>query len=335
MALADGRPVLSTVSRKNFLDPRGTNISFRSDMPQALDRLIGGVLAEDWAAVGMYTQGSGSQVLDSWICISLTKSHTSRRCPRAVRQHWLPQQIGAVIFAQLYSRLGTDMALSNKMRLWVDGQSNAVNVPDDQQVRFYHPDSGYTYVARSYGTETIDGKDVDRGIASRMVQHANALLARGLRSASRHQRRHHRRRLRYSAADGRWRRTARSRQLGAPRRAEPLRWVCSTHHGRLQQSWGKDLSSSCSQVHLVWPRQPSPLRRRLLSFCSKLHDNVLDNDISALAVLHGRLPHHGSTRHLVGGCDSDGCSDDSDCSASESCVAPDREIVCEVPAVRH
>jgi hypothetical protein len=31
-------------------------------------------------------------------------------------------------------------------------------------------------VARSYGKDTIDGKAVDRGIASRMVQHANALV---------------------------------------------------------------------------------------------------------------------------------------------------------------
>ena len=47
---------------------------------------------------------------------------------------------------------------------------DTINVPDSQQVRFTDPASGYTYVARKYGAEDIDGKQVDRGIAARMLQ---------------------------------------------------------------------------------------------------------------------------------------------------------------------
>jgi hypothetical protein len=52
----------------------------------------------------------------------------------------------------------------------------AINIPAAQQVRFYDPSTGYTYIARRYGSEVIDGKSVDVGIASRMIQHANALV---------------------------------------------------------------------------------------------------------------------------------------------------------------
>jgi hypothetical protein len=87
------------------------------------------------------------------------------------------QQLGVLIFGHVYSRMNGDMALSNKLRVWIDGQQGEVEVPDDQQVRFYDPSSGYTYVARLYGDDIIDNKVVERGIASRMIQHANALMA--------------------------------------------------------------------------------------------------------------------------------------------------------------
>ena len=69
------------------------------------------------------------------------------------------------------------MNLMNKMRIWIDGQVGGITIADAQQTRFTDPLSGYTYVARKYGTETIDGKSVEKGIASRMIAHANAILA--------------------------------------------------------------------------------------------------------------------------------------------------------------
>lgn len=87
------------------------------------------------------------------------------------------QQLGMLIFAHIYSRMNTDMTLSNKLRLWVKGQQGEVEIPEVQKQHFYDPQSGYTYVARRYGPETIDGKVVDRGIAARMLEHASALLA--------------------------------------------------------------------------------------------------------------------------------------------------------------
>jgi hypothetical protein len=55
--------------------------------------------------------------------------------------------------------------------------SGELNIPEAQQLRFYNPESGITYIARRYGDDVIDGKTVDQGIGSRMLAHANALLA--------------------------------------------------------------------------------------------------------------------------------------------------------------
>jgi hypothetical protein len=44
-------------------------------------------------------------------------------------------------------------------------------------VKFTDPRSGFTYVARLYGPDTVDGKAIDAGVASRMLIHANDLLA--------------------------------------------------------------------------------------------------------------------------------------------------------------
>jgi hypothetical protein len=91
------------------------------------------------------------------------------------------------ILASLFSRQNTDMILMNKLRVFVDGVDGPIGasgIPDASQVRFTDPRSGYTYVARRYGDEPVydltcatELKTIDRGIASRMLQHANALLA--------------------------------------------------------------------------------------------------------------------------------------------------------------
>src|SRR5690606_27812536 len=53
-ALTDGRPVFSSFSRDIYLDDRITNINFRNDVPKAVDRLLGGLLAAQWPSVSPY-----------------------------------------------------------------------------------------------------------------------------------------------------------------------------------------------------------------------------------------------------------------------------------------
>lgn len=178
MALADARPTLSTISRENYLDGRDSKINFRSDMPQAMDRLLGGVLSEDWETVGMYvTPGDETPTP---LLLDLANPAEPKRAPNArvlFPNIGYKQQLGMIIFGNLYSRVGSDMQLANKLRLWILGHDDAIEIAESQQARFYDPTSGYTYVARSYGDDLIDGKVVDKGIASRMLAHANDLIA--------------------------------------------------------------------------------------------------------------------------------------------------------------
>ncbi len=184
MALADGRPVLSTINRDNYLDGRAVKINFRSDMPEAVDRLLGGVLSEDWGTVGMYVDpkdmgGVIKEVTPRMTPLSNTLAPVVRPsgAPVLFPNVGYKQQLGMLVFGHVYARMNGELTLSNKMRLWIHGQHGEIDVPEEQQVRFYDPISGYTYVARLYGDDVIDGTPVDRGIGSRMVQHANALLA--------------------------------------------------------------------------------------------------------------------------------------------------------------
>ena len=89
------------------------------------------------------------------------------------------QQSIAAILSGIYSR-DVDMTLVNKMRIYVDGidgNLSKLTIPDDQQVRFYNPNTGFTYIARKFGPQEIDGKTVDSGIGARMLQYANILQA--------------------------------------------------------------------------------------------------------------------------------------------------------------
>jgi hypothetical protein len=182
LALVDGRPTLFTIARENFLDGRNVKINFRNDLPDAVDRLLGGVLAEDWETVGMYvTPGSGDATANrkTPVMFDLTTAGATRPANASILfpNVGYKQELAAALFAALFSRLNSDMTLVNKMRVWIDGQVGSIDVPTASQIRFSDPASGYTYIARKYGPDTIDGKTVDKGIASRMVAHANAMLA--------------------------------------------------------------------------------------------------------------------------------------------------------------
>ena len=175
-ALVDGRPTLYTISRFQSLDGRNNFINFRNDLPLATDRIVGGILAADWESLASYADTS-----DTPTPVQLDLTQLSPTRPSNARILFpnlgYKMQLGTALMVGLHSRLSTDLNLMDKMRLWIDGQLGGINIPDAQQTRFTDPLTGYTYVARKYGTETIDGKTVEKGIASRMIAHANAILA--------------------------------------------------------------------------------------------------------------------------------------------------------------
>jgi len=103
-------------------------------------------------------------------------------------------QVPTAIYAMLYSSLNSELNTINKFRIWSVGGPEAVNVPEAEQARFANPETGIIYAARRYGndanlaaltaTGTNPTRAVDRGIASRMISHANELLAAAYRVQS-------------------------------------------------------------------------------------------------------------------------------------------------------
>ncbi|MDB4941542.1 MAG: hypothetical protein JWP97_1076 [Labilithrix sp.] len=175
--LVDSRPTLSTVSRENALDGRDPYISFRTDTPEALDRLIGGILSEDWETIGPSAVGQdgamqGFSLLDKDPAKLVRPSGANILFPNI----GYANQIGTGIYAMLFSRFSTDLVLTQKLRVRLQGDSGAV-IPDSRKQGFVDPVTGNHYLATKFGTEMIQGRAVDKGIASRMLQRANEILA--------------------------------------------------------------------------------------------------------------------------------------------------------------
>ncbi len=61
----------------------------------------------------------------------------------------------------------------DQLRVWELGADNDPGF--ENRIEFHHP-GGKTYVARTFGTEEIFGRTVQRGIAARVLEYANALL---------------------------------------------------------------------------------------------------------------------------------------------------------------
>jgi hypothetical protein len=176
MQLIDPRPTLFTVARENFLDGRDVMISFRNDLPQGLDRLLGGVLSEDWEAIAPHVMGDASGGISGF---DITQKTVSRPAGAMIvfPNVGYKQQLQMAIYSALFSRLSSDMTLLNKMRLSIDGDK-APLVPGAREVRFLDPETGFSYIASKYGDDIVDGTAVDHGIASRMIGRANQLAAK-------------------------------------------------------------------------------------------------------------------------------------------------------------
>ena len=177
--LIDARPTLSTVSRENGLDGRDPYISFRTDTPHAVDRLLGSLLAEDWETIApAMVGGAETGGLAGFSVINPDASKLVRPAGASILfpNMGYANQINAGIYALLFSRFSTDMTLTSKLRIRHDGDNGPV-IPDGRTLAFTDPVSGHRYLATRFGTETLQGRAVEMGIGSRMLQRANDLVA--------------------------------------------------------------------------------------------------------------------------------------------------------------
>ena len=189
--LTDTRPTFSSITRSLYLDGREYQVNFGTDMPNAFNRLLGGVLAEDWDTVAPHVPtvpggGTGGlpeltpRILPLWTAATRANPLGMPTRPDGARLLFpnigYRQQLPTVVYSMLFSSLNSDLSTVHRSRIWTEGGPEQVDVPEGDRVRFRNPETGIVYVARRYGPDMVDNEQIDRGIASRMLAHANELL---------------------------------------------------------------------------------------------------------------------------------------------------------------
>jgi hypothetical protein len=178
MELFSGGPSVSLPTRANALDNRGLYVSWRTDMPLANDRLLGGLLSSDWETVAPALTEDRSAIEQLPLqFVDPAKVVRPANSVAIFPNIGFLQQTNMAILAMVYSRSGNDVSLINKMRVMLDND-NGTKPEGARRIAFVDPDSGFRYVATRFGTENFVGKTprkVELGIASRMLEHANDL----------------------------------------------------------------------------------------------------------------------------------------------------------------
>ncbi len=196
-------------SRRDFVDPRYRAVSLADLFPEGYRRwLANNLTGDDWMkgprlvadAQGNPVVGSDMYPQDaigwtSWwgdepkscfpangtnVCSTLSGKDDSQFDPR-VPEHTvvIDPQVGweqykfLIAWTMMYLPENQHMNWLDLMRIWelgVDADPEFAN-----RIEFHNP-LGKTYVAKTFGKETIFGESVQRGIAARVLEYANNLL---------------------------------------------------------------------------------------------------------------------------------------------------------------
>ncbi|HEX7670996.1 MAG TPA: hypothetical protein VF395_15480, partial [Polyangiaceae bacterium] len=129
MALTDGRPTLAIIQRDTYLDGRHLYVNFRTDMAKAVDRVMGGILANDWASVATSVPKGGTdpELLD-FAGDAPVRPGNPGDASILFPNLGYKQQLGAIIWSQLFSREGTELTLANKLLMYVEGTEGVINI---------------------------------------------------------------------------------------------------------------------------------------------------------------------------------------------------------------
>jgi hypothetical protein len=193
-------------SPDDYIDGRYKNLSFVSLYPQQVRRIFANLVSTQSATLSLDAY-SAAQIfqLAPYVTMSGTGSGST---PPAIDVQYLPwhmydttepgttslnypnnavlldplvgweEQFPALINLFWYGPSALNMDLIDQMRIFSPGDAASLSIPESQQVRYSDPATGIEYVAKNYGTETVNanlGFEVAKTIGSSMIQHANAL----------------------------------------------------------------------------------------------------------------------------------------------------------------
>ncbi|MDF2696226.1 MAG: hypothetical protein K0S65_4609, partial [Labilithrix sp.] len=197
-------------SRDDYVDPRFRSVSLADVFPDGFRRWLANNLTNDEQIKGVYTvaQGGGAigpPALDEGGYAALA---TTQWWPKEGVQTCVPQndrlfcndpftpgtpapaggtvvdsQVGfeqqkfAIIFSLVYLPENARTNWIDQMRIYDVSKDGDPGF--DNRVEFHDPD-GKVYVAQTFGTETLFGKTVQRGIGARVLEYANSMLAKAV-----------------------------------------------------------------------------------------------------------------------------------------------------------
>ncbi|WP_437730735.1 hypothetical protein [Sorangium sp. So ce1335] len=199
-------------SRHDFLDARYRAVSLADVFPEGYRRWLANNLTGDDAIKGVRIEAdqSGKPVKDrsgyparalgwtSWwsrsgpescfpgegsiVCSAYGAVDSAPWSPRApAKVAILDPQIGweqqkfLIAWTLLYLPENQKQKWLDMMHIWETGADTDPSFPG--RIELHHP-SGKVFVAKAYGTETIFGKVVQKGIGARVLEYGNELLAR-------------------------------------------------------------------------------------------------------------------------------------------------------------
>ncbi len=210
--MSDSEDRFVSESRDDFVDGRYRNTSFATLFPDGFRRLLANTLTEDddikgWRvastkgvpntdSTGALTQAMGFR---AWwpkaspdvcwpaqgrlICQEFPSGATEANATPA-ESLAVDSEVGFEVqkFITFFSMLNLPESWKlnwvDEMRIWEVGSDAAPGFPDSETVAWRDPQSGELFIAHSYGTETIDGKTVQAGIAARVLEWMNVLTAK-------------------------------------------------------------------------------------------------------------------------------------------------------------
>ncbi len=197
-------------SRDDYVDPRFRSVSLADVFPDGFRRWLANNLTNDEQIKGVYAVGQGGNVISPAALddAGYAALSTTQWWPKEGVQTCVPRDDrlicndpftagtpagagGTVIDSQVgweQQKFAMIMSLvflpENARTNWIDQMriydvSNGNDPGFENRIEFHDPD-GKVYVAQTFGTETIFGKTVQRGIGARVLEYANGLLAKAV-----------------------------------------------------------------------------------------------------------------------------------------------------------
>ena len=207
MLLTESADNFISSSRDDYVDPRFRAVSIADVFPDGFRRWLANNLTNDEAIKGVYVRGGGAGtptaaggnfvVLGntSWwpekgleACFPVD-DRISCRDPFATGdvapppQQVVDPQVGweqqrfAILFSLLHIPDNQKTNWLDQMRVFDLGVESDPGF--DNRIEFHDP-LGHVYVAQTFGTETLFGKVVQKGIAARVLEYANEVLQRAV-----------------------------------------------------------------------------------------------------------------------------------------------------------